>query len=382
MDFNFPTFEAIISASTNAESKKRMDYSTDSRMSDAVVVWDEIDTQWKVRRLNRTVWNHIFTNGAPSKIKFAKSRGINPHTFQKYACSNKSKRRKIGTKIGRPALKTQQQIEEEEILRQDRDLVGEYYKSLYHFTTPLDLLQLKELRERREQKERDTRLREKIAYQRLLLNFCRAPSTMKQKRFEEAYWDRELPRVCKMIRADDSFLGKEQKLLKSCHRTFGSAAVKYVGPGLDEWSKEGAVETYKRRKWIKTQIKEFQRVQTSHALAVTGGVGSPTLLVALDHLLTRYDQKRMTHGLEPSDFRNQLREDNYFATREVWMKEGGEFRTWGEWKKRQQKMRPIDISQEKQLELRRQMLSKIARERTYLDEVGYENVRVSKRLTW
>ena len=47
----------------------------------------------------------IFPN-PPKKKGFAKSRGINPHSFQKYAHNDLSKRRTIGSKAGKPSIVT------------------------------------------------------------------------------------------------------------------------------------------------------------------------------------------------------------------------------------------------------------------------------------
>ena len=355
--------------------RTRTNHSLDDKMRDAVCVWDEIQTQWDNKQLDKLMWRYIFTRGCPSKRKFAESRNINPHTFQHYTCSDKSKRRKLGTKIGKPPNKTQSQVDEEALLMKDKDVFGNYYRNLHQFGMSIELIKLQE------QKEINSQLRQKMAYQRILSEFQTAPKSMEQKNIEQKYWDKELPRVCDMIGADKCFLCEEKTLLRRCHKTFGSAAVKYVGPGLNEWSQSGKVNTLKRRRWAETQIQYFKSVQARHALTVTSGVGSPTLLVAIDHLLQKYDQKRISQGLEASDLRHQLREENYSATQYLRTMATEKTSTPATRKKKRDRMTPINLSREKQGTLRRLMLSKIAKEERILDDLEYQGC-ITRRLSW
>ena len=57
-------------------------------------------------------WDRIkILPNRPTKKAFAKSRGINPHSFQKYAHNDLSKRRTIGSKAGKPSIVTDDNAE-------------------------------------------------------------------------------------------------------------------------------------------------------------------------------------------------------------------------------------------------------------------------------
>ena len=77
-------------ASTAKPKAKRKCHGNDDKMGEAVGEWDRIK---------------ILPN-RPTKKAFAKSRGINPHSFQKYAHNDLSKRRTSGSKAGRPSIVT------------------------------------------------------------------------------------------------------------------------------------------------------------------------------------------------------------------------------------------------------------------------------------
>mmetsp|Transcript_37450 Transcript_37450/g.80837 ORF Transcript_37450/g.80837 Transcript_37450/m.80837 type:complete len:369 (+) Transcript_37450:90-1196(+) len=72
--------------------KKRINHSKDNTMKNAVEEWFRIKG----------------TEGAPSRAKFARSRGIKPSSFSQYACDDPSKRRKLGARVGRTSLVSEQ----------------------------------------------------------------------------------------------------------------------------------------------------------------------------------------------------------------------------------------------------------------------------------
>lgn len=72
--------------------KKRINHSKDDTMKNAVEEWFRIKGM----------------EGAPSRAKFARSRGIKPSSFSQYACDDPSKRRKLGARVGRTSLVSEQ----------------------------------------------------------------------------------------------------------------------------------------------------------------------------------------------------------------------------------------------------------------------------------
>ena len=84
--------------------KTHTDYSASSKMADAVRrKWNELLTLHKRGELDMDEWrDKMFTNGVPSKRKFAeKVVNLPASSFRRYVNDDESKRTKLGTKLGR-----------------------------------------------------------------------------------------------------------------------------------------------------------------------------------------------------------------------------------------------------------------------------------------
>ena len=74
------------------------------------------------------------THGKISKNDFAKLKGYKPKLFDKYACNDKSKRRKIGGSVGRPTVVTDETSDfmAAVIIRADRANEGKTPQEVRH----------------------------------------------------------------------------------------------------------------------------------------------------------------------------------------------------------------------------------------------------------
>ena len=258
-------------------------------------------------------------------------------TFRKYATPNKSKRRCIGGHAGRPPLHAKgksnietravspldeavakQTLNEDDQLekkkgKQDTEMLGHYYQCLT--TAPSTPAALKERHHQLKEKERSRLQRQ---YQHMELDFTNKKRSPALKKYVYEYRKSILPQICAMLGGDDNFLKKELEWVDTCHRTFGGSEVPYKYPSSKEEGDAGGDETQRRWDWMHRRVEQFKLTQTRHALAMLQSrVNRPTLNVAIDTLLRKYDEGLQGRGLEPSNLRWQLRESNYNAIEEM-----------------------------------------------------------------
>lgn len=126
-----------------------------------------------------------------------------------------------------------------------------------------------------------------------------------------------LPQICRLMGYGEgsTFLKEEIDLMDRCFDTFGSAMVSYQEP-------ENGEDSDRRRAKLEAEIVEFQRVQTRHCLAAVHSASDINkLLVTLDYLLGKFDDKLERRGVERSSLQWRLREYQYLhktdADREV-----------------------------------------------------------------
>jgi len=156
-------------------------------------------------------------------------------------------------------------------------------------------------------------------YQRMACNLRRGPRTAIDKKRYELRCKQMIKQFGK-LHSDGSFLDNELDLLSRCNDTFGLAEVDYIVPQVNEIGEVDTAETTQRRLEMGRKLKEFELVQTRHAMSMmSGGAGRPTLLVALDHLLKKYDDELQWNCLEPSNLREHLRLANYERENELRM---------------------------------------------------------------
>ena len=206
--------------------------------------------------------------------------------------------------------------------------------------------------------------------------FHRSPE---EKQFQLNYWRHQgLPAYCSMVGASKAWMEAERKLLEECAKTCGPAEVHYMGPELNnatslmrlqESSNDGKATTAERRETMGARLKKHRWTQTRHALAMKepGGPVTPALLVALDHLLERYDEGLRRRGFKPSDLRSRLRQHNVRQQRNPGEPGGNGLA---------QKMRStasypevpdIEVSPEERVAFCREMRAEMSNEKTMLD---------------
>jgi hypothetical protein len=235
----------------------------------------------------------------------------------------------------------------------------------------------------KQKEERESR--EQSQYRRMQCNFERFYSSPAEKRLQLDYWKHQgIPMYCRMVGGSEAWMEAEINLLEECRETSGPHEVYYKGPVLKNkpsliWLKEssdaGKAATIKRRGRMSVKIKEYSLLQTRHALRMKerGGPATPALLFALDHLLKWYDDGLQSKGLEPSDLRHHLREDNYLQ-RKYLDKEakGKEARGKTHSQVSGLKIPDLNILPEERRTFCRQMRVEISKEKTMLDFVAGE----------
>ena len=161
--------------------------------------------------------------------------------------------------------------------------------------------------------------REQANYRRMQCDF-QNPSIAKA---QKVWWKKSgLESYRGLVGADDGWLEEEVQLMRECDKTFGPQAVYYEAPKLPkdkshtmlwESSNKGKAATARRRKRMRYAIERYRLVQARHALSMqkTGKVVTVSLVVALDHLIERYDEGLKSEGLEPSGLRQHFRETNH-----------------------------------------------------------------------
>ena len=171
--------------------------------------------------------------------------------------------------------------------------------------------------------------------------------------------------------------------MRECDNTFGPHAVRYRGPKLPkdpahvrswETSEKGRIATAKRKNRTRNAIRRYRLVQTRHALAMqkSGKVVTVSLLVALDHLLERYDEGLQLEGLEPSDLRLRLWESNYRRHRKPTTETENKARQGRKPEADSHTVGDIGFSAEERGAFCREMASKIVEEEMLLEYLSEE----------
>ena len=266
--------------------QRRTDWSTRAnlkKMKEAVEEWD---------RIKDTV------RAPPSKAAFAKLRGIPPYTFHKYAHNDVTKRRRLGSKLGRNCTA-------HHVCPQER---GHVNRSINRTRKTSQLVEENATDEHGSLKEsekdllRDHLSTEKSNYRLIRRRLPQLTRTQKRK-LNQGHWEQRLPQLCTMMEKDVNFLNEELRLLRQCGCTFDSAEVRYNGPR----PLETCDETFHRRARMETKINKFKLVQTRRALTLLhSGACYRELFVAIDTLLEKYDRVAEGQGLERSGLREQL----------------------------------------------------------------------------
>ena len=86
----------------------RTDHSKNDKMRDGVELYDKRMKEWE---LNKNDPVYRANNKKPSLRPFAKEYGLPIYTFPKYACTDVSKRRKIGEKPGSKSMVSDENAE-------------------------------------------------------------------------------------------------------------------------------------------------------------------------------------------------------------------------------------------------------------------------------
>ena len=220
-------------------------------------------------------------------------------SFWKYARAKKALR-----------WKTKHQLKELKEER-DRQAMENHNNNIARGELPLILHQ--EFQQRVQ--EKGMRRRE-LQFQRMQCDYGKAH---KDWRFGYKYWTEHLPLYCEILEKDATFLEKEINLLLSCHKTFGSHQVQYIGPGEDEKGEDDGRDITKgRRDQIEKKLNLFRLIQTRHALSVKKSrVSIPCLSVAIDVFLEKFEDGVEARGLARPNLRAQFRETNYSCSQEL-----------------------------------------------------------------
>ena len=176
-------------------------------------------------------------------------------------------------------------------------------------------------------------------------------------------------------------------MIRDYDNTFGPHAVRYRGPKLSkdqahvrswETSDAGRAATARRRNRTRNAIRRYRLVQARHALAMqkSGTAVTVSLLVALDHLLERYDEGLQSEGLEPSNLHLRLWESH----RKLATKTDNKVRQGRKPEADSPKVGDIGFSAEERGAFCREMASKIVEEEMlleYLSEESSEREQIS-----
>ena len=291
----FNLSEGLVQAPAN---QQRTDWSKDDRMKDAVEEWDNIMRLWKNGELDMDKWGRVFTRGKPSKRKFAAEfKNINPDTFQRYAHDDLTKRRKIGTKLGR------NKIEKVKAIKNPRAAPGYEWLHQSHRSRNEAMLEVEEEILEGRKEECASLIPKGRRYE-------VAPRTRLQENDWKVFWSDNLPEICNMMGASDEFLQNELDYKRRCDETVGFAKCYYIGP--NPYDIPNSKRTKQRLERMDSRLKNYKLVHTRHALSMLHSKVSETkLLVTLDTLIERYDRSLEAKGLQPSDLRWRLRACNH-----------------------------------------------------------------------
>ena len=337
------------------------DYSLGTEMEEAVEAFDTLMVVWEKGMLG-VEWNDILYGGKPSKARFARYAGINPKTFQKYVCSDITKRRAVGTKPGRPRNNGQEQDEE-----RFHKTWYSYYHSLIH--GPEDpAAKLLEFRKKQQGFSRSRKFYKE-------LNNLESPPkrerTPAQKQYEKEQIIMLLPRVCLCMGADENFLRTELDFVERCFRSYGANEQPYHGPGMND-TPLGKTTKNRRNKMTKG-LGIFELTQTRRALSMlVAGAGRREILVAIDYLLRKYDQGLVTQGLQPSGLRSKVHETNHFLLKDLKNKKRKKSQIESEdWETKDSELTPEDVNK-----FRSRVVSEINKELTTLDETNHNHIQM------
>mmetsp|Transcript_18144 Transcript_18144/g.43631 ORF Transcript_18144/g.43631 Transcript_18144/m.43631 type:complete len:366 (-) Transcript_18144:1072-2169(-) len=272
-------------------TKKRKRHSKNPDMGKCVKAFDAHVERNQKRALDLRAWH--------KKEKICETYKIPYKSFWKYARSEKALR-----------WKTKQQMKESKDER-DWQAMENHNKNIARGDLPLILLQ----EFQRRMQEKSIRRRQ-LQFQRMQCDYKKAHLDL---RFGHKYWKEHLPLYCEMLEKDTAFLERERDLLISCHKTFGSHLVQYIGPGVDEKGEDDGRDITKgRRDQIEKKLNLFRLFQTRHALsAKKSRVSIPCLSVAIDVFLEKFEDGVEARGLERPNLRAQFREANYSCSQEL-----------------------------------------------------------------